>query len=127
MACCVLAAFLIAQMWATLRRWGVFWGIVPRMETDAAETVFTRIRDVLATPRAKIVVAGLLAAELVTVGGWVYTRHGTHIYQIADQSWSALHGQHVVYVGLCKPNGSDGSVRVVLADAPATVRPVAGT
>lgn len=115
MACCVIAAFLLAQCMATLRRWGTFWGLVPVAEGEVADTVFTRTSAWLARPRVRAAIAAVVVVELMTVGGWAYAQHRTHITQLADQGWSRLHGQHVVYADICGRDGSDG-VRLVLND-----------
>ena len=46
MACCLIAAFLVAQAMAMLRRWAVFWGLMPVPAGEVADTIFTRIAAV---------------------------------------------------------------------------------
>jgi hypothetical protein len=113
MACCLLAAFLLAQAMATVRRWGMFWGIVRIPEGEVADTLAARWRGWFAQPVVRWTALALGCVELLAVGTWTYVRHGEHIAQLADMSWSRLHGQHVVYAGMC---GMDGrtSVRLVL-------------
>jgi hypothetical protein len=115
MACCVLAAFLLAQCIATLRRWGMFWGLVPVPAGEVADTAYMRARAWLARPRVHLAVAALLVAELVGIGSWAYVRHGTHIAQFADMGWSRLHGERVIYADMCSMKG-ETSVRIVLND-----------
>lgn len=115
MACCLIAAFLVAQMMAMLRRWAVFWGLIPVPQGEVADTVFTRLSVWLRRPRVRIGIVALLAAELVGVGGWLYSAHGAHIVQLADIGWSRLHGQHVVYADMCGMQGEQ-SVRLVIDD-----------
>jgi hypothetical protein len=113
MACCVIAAFLVAQMMAMFRRWAVFWGLMPVPEGEVADTVFTRMAGWLRRPRVRMAIGALLLVELAGVGSWIYLEHGTHIAQIADIGWSRLHGQHIVYADMCGPHGEQ-SLRMVV-------------
>lgn len=115
MACCLIAAFLFAQCMAMLRRWGVFWGVLPVPEGDFADTVFTRTLAFFRRPRVRMAVTALVAVELFAVGVWVKTEHGTHIAELADMGWSGLNGEHVVYAGVCSIDG-DERVRIVRND-----------
>lgn len=116
MACCLLAAFLLAQAMATLRRWGMFWGIVRVPQGDVADTLAARLRGWFARPLVRRTAFALIVVELLSVGSWAYLRHGDHIAQLADIGWSRLHGEHVVYADMCGRNG-DTSVRIVLNHA----------
>ncbi|NWK95912.1 hypothetical protein DM806_09535 [Sphingobium lactosutens] len=113
MACCLIAAFLVAQAMAMLRRWAVFWGLMPVPEGEVADTVFTRIAAFLRRPRVRMAILALLVVELAGVGTWLYRDHAPHIAQLADIGWSRLHGQHVVYADMCGVNGEQ-SVRLVI-------------
>lgn len=117
MACCVIAAFLVAQLVAMLRRWGMFWGVVAVPEGEVVDTAWSTVRGWLDRPRVRIAVTILALVELGFVANWIYFEHGTHIYQIADQTMSAFRGEQVVYVGRCVPGDEDRMVRIVLADA----------
>lgn len=112
-ACCLIAAFLVAQAMAMLRRWAVFWGLMPVPEGEVADTAWTRTVSWLRRPRVKMGIAALLAAELVGVGAWLYLDHRQHIVELADIGWSRLHGERVIYADMCGPNGED-SVRLVI-------------
>jgi hypothetical protein len=125
MACCLIAAFLVAQAMAMLRRWAVFWGLMPVPEGDVADTVFTRAAAWLRRPRVRLGLCALLVAELIGVGTWLYIDHGTHIAQLADIGWSRLHGQHVIYADMCGMNGEQ-SVRQVIEDGHAHRRSISG-
>ena len=115
MACCVLAAFLIGQLVALLRRWGIFWGLVrARDYEDGGNTALAWAKARLASPRAKRGLALAVTLELGLLGGWVYTQHGAHLYRLADVAVSRLHGERIVYVGVCTPEIDDDYVRVVL-------------
>jgi len=116
MACCILAAFLIAQVMATLQRWGMFWGIVAVPEGEVVETAYSTVQAWLRRPRVRLAVAVVALVELGGVANWVYFYHGAHFYRIADETLSAVQGERVVYVGICGPGGEDRMVRVVLAD-----------
>lgn len=113
MACCVLAAFLLAQAMETLRRWGMFWGIVRAREGETVDTLAGRIRRVFARPLVRRGVCALVAAELLAVGSWTYVRHGEHIAQLVDIGWSRLHGQQIVYAPMCSMTGANVVRRVV--------------
>jgi hypothetical protein len=114
MACCLLAALILAQIVATVRRWGIFWGVVRPHEWEDQETVYGRIAAWLARPRVRRTVTALAAAELALLGGWVYTAHGTHLYQIGDQALGRIRGETIVYADICDNAGSDRTVRIVL-------------
>jgi hypothetical protein len=101
MACCVIAAFIIAQCVATLRRWGMFWGIVRVPEGETAATLFSSMRAYLARPAVRATVSALLAVEIIAASSWIYVAHGTHIAQLADIGWERLHGRQVIYSKMC--------------------------
>lgn len=103
MACCLLAAFLFAQCMAMLRRWGMFWGLVPTPSGEIPDTAYTRLKGWFARPVVRWAVAAGVAIELGLLGVWTYTEHGTHIVEIADTAWARLHGKQVVYAGTCGP------------------------
>jgi hypothetical protein len=107
MACCVIAAFIIAQCIATLRRWGMFWGIVRVPEGETAATLFSTLRAYLLRPAVRATVSALVVVEIMAASSWIYVAHGTHIAQLADISWERLHGRQVIYGKMC---GSDGRV-----------------
>jgi hypothetical protein len=114
MACCLLAALILAQIVATVRRWGIFWGVVRPHEWENPETVFNRIAAWFARPRVKRTVTALAAVELALLGGWVYTAHGTHLYQVGDQALGRIRGETIVYADICDNDGRDRTVRIVL-------------
>jgi hypothetical protein len=60
-----------------------------------------------------LVVFSVVVVECVTLGGWIYLRHGEHIAQFADIAWSRLNGKEVIYAERCATNGQT-SVRLVL-------------
>jgi hypothetical protein len=113
MACCLLAAFLLAQAMATLRRWGMFWGLVRVPEGEVPNTLAGQMRGWFARPAVRRTAFALVCVELLAVGSWAYLRHGEHIAQIADIGWSRLRGEHVVYAQMCSMSG-ETSVRLVL-------------
>jgi hypothetical protein len=115
MACCLLAALILAQIVATVRRWGIFWGVVRPHEWEARETVFNWLAAWLARPQVKRAVFALAAVELAVFSGWVYVAHGTHVYQLGDQALGEMRGETIVYSGVCGKDGKDRMVRVVLS------------
>jgi hypothetical protein len=125
MACCLIAAFLVAQAMAMLRRWAMFWGLMPVPEGEVADTAFTRIAAWLRRPRVRAGITALLLVELTGVGVWLYVDHGAHIAQLADIGWSRLHGQHVVYADMCGMDGQQ-SVRLVIDEQGARHRGISG-
>jgi hypothetical protein len=112
-ACCVIAAFILAQCMATLRRWGMFWGLVTIPEGESAATLFSTMRAYLLRPRVRVAISAVAAVELIAVCSWLYVAHGTHFAQLADIGWERLHGHYVIYSDMC---GKDGQVsqRIVL-------------
>lgn len=116
MACCLIAVFLVAQLVAMLRRWAVFWGVLPVPDGETPDTAMTRMAAFLARPRIRQGVAALIACELVLLGGWVTLAHGDHIAELADIGWSRIHGEQVVYAGICNSEG-DRRLRLVLNDS----------
>jgi hypothetical protein len=125
MACCLIAAFLVAQAMAMLRRWAIFWGLMPVPEGEVADTVFTRIAGWLRRPTVQMGIAAMLVVELTGVGSWLYLEHGAHIAQLADIGWSRLHGQHVVYADMCGLHGEE-RVRLVIDETGAQHRSIDG-
>lgn len=121
MACCIIAAFLVAQAMAMLRRWGIFVGVVRPHEDEDGETVFQRIGQWLRKPAVRAAITGLAAFELAALGIWIYAEHGTHLYQIADQTVGQLRGERIIYAEQCTPTGNATSaVRMVIAADGAT-------
>lgn len=114
MVCCLIAAFLVAQFVAMLRRWGMFWGLITIPQGVHMDTAYTRAARVLARPMVRRTVLAGLLVELTVGGAWLYTEHGTHIAEEVDIAWSALHDEQVAYVGLCTGDNADARVRVVL-------------
>ena len=116
MACCIVAAFILAQIMATLRRWGVFWGLVTPVEGEDADTIYRRMRLWLSQPRVRAAVMALVMVEIAAFGSWVYVAHGTHLYRLADQTVGSLRGQTIVYAGTCDRTGQDRVTRIVFED-----------
>jgi hypothetical protein len=112
-ACCVIAAFIMAQCIATVKRWGMFWGVVKVPEGETAATLFSTMRTYLAAPKVRAAISAIAAAEIIALFSWIYVAHGTHIAQLADIGWQRLHGRQVIYAETC---GKDGliSERIVL-------------
>lgn len=121
MACCVLAAFLVAQLVALLRRWGIFWGVVrPQADEDGSRTALRWLRARVARPRVRRALAIAVAFEIGAAGTWLYAAHGSHLYRLADEGVSRLRGERVIYVGYCTPDGGDRYARLVLDRADRT-------
>lgn len=122
MTCCIIAALILAHIMATVRRWGVFWGVVRPVEGDDAETIYRRIGLWLARPRVRTVVVALVMVEIAAFGSWVTLAHGTHLYRLADQTVGTLRGQTIVYAGVCDRSGQDRVTRIVFEDGHMTAR-----
>lgn len=90
MACCLFAAFLFAQCMAMLRRWGMFWGLVPVPQHEVADTARSRVVAWFARPLVRRVAVALLVIEFTGLGAWVYIDHGSHIAAVA----AAVAGTH---------------------------------
>jgi hypothetical protein len=113
-ACCVIAAFILAQCVATLRRWGMFWGIVTVPEGESAATLFSAMRAYLLRPKVRATIAAAAVVEAVVLCSWLYVAHGTHIAELADIGWERLHGRQVIYSKMCGKAG-EVSARIVFA------------
>ncbi|MEZ5735596.1 MAG: hypothetical protein R3E09_07300 [Novosphingobium sp.] len=114
MICCIIATMILAQIMATIRRWGVFWGVVRPYEDEAHETVYQRIGSYLRRPRVRAAVFAVAAVEFVALSAWVYVAHGTHFYQLGDQLVGAARGQQIVYAQVCGDDADDITVRIVV-------------
>ncbi len=126
MACCIIAAFILAQIMATVRRWGVFWGLVKPVEGEDADTIYRRIWLWLARPTVRKVVMALMLVEISAFGSWLYLAHGTHLYQLADQTMGTMRGQTIVYAGVCDRAGQDRMTRIVFEDGHVMARQFVG-
>lgn len=105
MACCILAALLLAHLMAVVRRWGMFWGVVRVPEGAEFDTAYQRLSHWLSRPRVRRTVTALVAIEALAFGGWVYAYHGHHLYQIGDQAIGRLRGETIVYAEVCGSKG----------------------
>ena len=101
MACCIIAAMILAQIAETIRRWAVFWGLARPYEGEDADTFLRRLRGWLARPGVRLAVTALVALEIGAFSSWVYFAHGEHLYRLADQTVGAMRGQTIVYAGVC--------------------------
>ncbi|WP_157098837.1 hypothetical protein [Novosphingobium rosa] len=113
MACCLLAALLMAHVMAVLRRWAVFWGLATPRPEEPQDTALRHLRSWLARPAVRAGLACLFAVEVVLGGWWVYTQHGEHLYQLADTAVGRMRGQIVVYAQYCT-GGDPGQVRRIV-------------
>ncbi|GAC1577079.1 MAG: hypothetical protein NVS3B5_08970 [Sphingomicrobium sp.] len=113
-ACCILIAIILTQIAATVRRWGIFWGVVRPEAGEIHDTLAQRVRQWLSLPRVKSAVFAVAALELVGVGSWAYVAHGSHLYRLGDVAIGHLVGREVVYVGVCNRSGDDRYVRLVI-------------
>ncbi len=126
-ACCIVIAILMAQIMATVRRWGIFWGVVRPDVGEDADTLVMRVRHWLAQPRVKAAVFAFAAVEMVALGSWSYVVHGSHLYRLGDVAVSRLAGVNVVYAGVCDRHGHTNFVRLVIDQRPKTLhRKVSG-
>lgn len=83
MACCIIAAFIIAQIMAMFRRWAMFWGFVPVPADEPSETIFTIMRRWFSRPAVRGAFVALLLVESAVLGTWLYRDHRHHIMEIA--------------------------------------------
>ena len=116
MACCIIAAMILAQIAETIRRWAVFWGLARPYEGEDADTFLRRLRGWLARPGVRLAVTALVALEIGAFSSWVYFAHGEHLYRLADQTVGAMRGQTIVYAGVCDRSGADRMTRIVIQD-----------
>ncbi|HZU62586.1 MAG TPA: hypothetical protein VFF98_02800 [Novosphingobium sp.] len=115
MACCLLAALLFAHVMATLRRWAVFWGLARPRAGEEADTALGHLRGWLARPAVRVGLACLFALEIGLGGWWVYTRHGAHLYRLADSALARSRGELIVYAPVCTGGRADAGQRVRVA------------
>lgn len=113
MACCIVAALILSHLLALLRRWAVFWGLVPVGEHDDPDTLMRRVRQFFALPRVRTGLRLAVAAEVAALAVWAGSAHGTHFYRLGDQAIAGLRGQSVVYGEVCGRDGAERSVRLV--------------
>jgi hypothetical protein len=116
MACCLFAAFLLAQCLATVRRWGIFWGLVPVQEGEDADTFFRRMSAWLERPVVRMGVTVVVVAEMLSIGAWIYVDHGTHLARVADSTMAKLRGTPALGVDDCRV--VDGASDTLIAAAP---------
>lgn len=105
MACCVIASFIIAQCVATVRRWGMFWGLISVPEGETADTLYGLMRGYLNSRAGRMVVCSVVAFEFAAAAGWVYVNHGEHVREFVDVAWARLQGDTVVYGKYCTKDG----------------------
>jgi len=114
MACCVFAAFLFAQCSLMLRRWGQFWGVVPKEQSQEIVTIYDKLGGWLKKPAGRVGLFSLLAFEAVGLSAWIYVDHGEHFVQISHEVFSSLRSYDVVYVSMCTADGSEKKIPVSL-------------
>ena len=113
-ACCILAAIILAQISATLRRWGVFWGVIRPDAYDDPDTLLRRLKSWLARPGVRAIAGGMLMLEVSGFSYWVYAYHGEHLYHLADEAVAGLGGKEVIYARLCNGTKSAGDQRIIV-------------
>lgn len=112
---------VLAQIMATIRRWGVFWGVVRPYEGEEYETVYQRVGMWLRRPRVRAGIFAFASVELLALGAWGYFEHGAHVYRIGEELAAAARGQQIVYADLCGEDGQLRPVRVAVLDRPRSV------
>jgi len=117
MACCIVAAFLVAQLMALLRRCGVFWGLLPTPAGEVADTAYTRLAAWARKPAIRPAIAAALALELGAGGAWLYVEHGRHIAKEADIAGSWLCGEWAAIAAACSETGDRIGTRPVFIEA----------
>lgn len=104
----------MAQISITIRRWGVFWGVVRPEPGEEADTLISRIRNALRQPWLKTAFISLAAFEVLALGSWTYFAHGSHLYRLGDEAVGRLTGNRVIYTAVCDGEGRGSFVRLVL-------------
>ena len=102
MACCIIAALILAQITATLRRWSVFWGFIAPGEFDDPDTIFRRLRALAARPAMRTAMAAALALEGSALGGWVYVEHGDHLRWLGNEALARIAGAPPAAAPICR-------------------------
>lgn len=66
MACCIIAAYIYAQITAALRRWCIYWGLMRRGPYEAdLPTFFSNLTGRGPRPKTSTVMLTLIAAGMV--------------------------------------------------------------
>lgn len=108
MYCCLLAAFLLTQSAAMLRRWGKFLGIVSPEAAEPADTLYRRVRAFFVARGGLRCVAGLAtavglvaAAEITLVSGWLFIDHHQHVTYLIECPAAESRGQPFIPSPIC--------------------------
>lgn len=101
MACCVIAAFLLAQFVAMLRRWAMFWGLIPVPAGEDVDTIFRRLSGWMARRDVRLALGTLVVVEFAMLGGWIYLDHGAHMLNAARDVRAGIARQGDFYADLC--------------------------
>lgn len=88
MICCVVASFLIAQVVAVMRRWGIFWGLLKPRDYEARGTFLRWLGVCWQKPVVRGVVAGAMAFELALGGAWLISAHGPHLLGLSRSAFA---------------------------------------
>ena len=111
MYCCLLVAFLCAQLVAMFRRWGQYVGLVAADDWSDGSTLAADIKAYLARPLVRKIVLTSLLVECAALGGWLWVDHRVHAYELIDQGIGIVTGNPVAYVTLCDSDGKVTRIR----------------
>jgi hypothetical protein len=115
MACCIVAALILAHLTALLRRWAVFWGLITPGEYDDPDTIVRRVRTWLRRPDIRRFARIAVAFELTALGLWAGIAHGEHLYRLGDQALGRMRGERVIYAAECNGTKQNLATRLVIA------------
>lgn len=97
MACCIIAAFLMAQCVYLLRRWGRFWCILPKDDAFDEPNIVDTLKVWLQKPFVKVAAVFLVTGEVLALGLWISESHGEHIASLYERAYKDAALEQVVY------------------------------
>lgn len=120
MACCIFAAFLLAQAALLLKRWGRFWCVLRRDDVYDEPNVVDMLKVWLKKPAVRVAAVFFLSGEAVALGFLITQDHGDHLFGLAQQFFNkggedqiiyTTDGGAFIYTTLCT---SDGETKQLL-------------
>jgi len=102
MACCVLAAMIIAQVFESWRQFRAFLRSPATITIAATPALLARLRPILSRRISKMILIAALCIEVATAGTWLVNEHRDHLLD-AVQEVEKLAGMRVQpLVAMCR-------------------------
>jgi hypothetical protein len=122
MMCCVIAAFLFAQVMAMVRRWGIYWGVVrPDENEEDLPTLGKSLRALFAKPAFRTAIIAVALIEIGSASIWLYSDHRDHIAQIGRSAFSLGTALQTGEIKIC--SAAAGKRALTLASLPDAATP----